>query len=91
MCRRSAHVASGSSLVELRAGARAESVGWFTWGGKFSGAAVSGRSSMIGLPMGGVDGWHRSIISGEACGADGSVVVACGGLWSAIGSGPGLP
>ena len=46
---------------------------------------------MIGLPMGGVDGWHRSIISGEACGAGGLVVVACGGLWSAVGSGPGLP
>ena len=46
---------------------------------------------MSGLPVGGVDGWHRSMISGEACGADDSVVVACGGLWSAMGSGPGFP
>ena len=80
MCRRSTHVASGSSLVELRVGASTESVGWSTGGGRSSWAAVGGRSSMSGLPVGDVDGWHRSMISGEACGADDSVVVACGGL-----------
>ena len=61
------------------------------WGGKSSGAAIGERFSVIGRPVGGVEGWHRSIISGDDDGADGSVVVSCGGSWSAVGSGPGLP
>ena len=76
--------------MELMAGARTGSVGWSTGGGRSSWAAVGGWSSVSGPPVGGVDGWHRSMISGVACGADDSGVVACGGLWSVMGSGPGV-
>ena len=79
MCRRSAQVASESSVMELRAGAGAESLGGSTGEGKSSGAVIEGRSSAIGHPVGGVEGWHRSMISGVDDGAGGSVVVACGG------------
>ena len=63
MCRRSAHVASDSSVMELRAGAGAESLGGSTVGVRSSGAVLDGGSSAIGHPVGGVEGWHRSIIS----------------------------
>ena len=63
MCRRSAHVALESSAMELRAGAGAESLGGSTGEGKSSGAVIDGSSSAIGHPVGGVEGWHRSIIS----------------------------
>ena len=90
-CRRSAHVASDSSVMELRAGAGAESLGGSTVGVRSAGAVMDVRSSAIGHPVGGVEGWHRSIISGDDDRAGGVVVVACGGSGAAVGSGPGLP
>ena len=83
MCRRSARVASVSSLMELRAGARAVDVGCSTRGGRSAWAAVGGPA------VGGVEGWQRSMIFGAACEADGAGIAACGGLWSAMGRGPG--
>ena len=49
--------------MELRAGAGAESLEGSTVGDRSSAAVIDGRSSAIGHPMGGVEGWHRSIIS----------------------------
>ena len=45
--------------------------------------------SIGGPAVEGVEGWQRSMIAGAACETDGLGIVACGGLWSAMGSGPG--
>ena len=77
--------------MELRAGAGAESLGGPTVGGRSSGTVIGGRSPAVGHPVGGVEGWHISIIGVDVDWAGGSVVVAGGGSGAAVGSGPGLP
>ena len=75
--------------MELRAGAG--SLGGPTVGGRSSGTVIGGRSPAVGHPVGGVEGWHSSIIGVDVAWVGGSVVVAGGGSGAAVGGGPGVP
>ena len=77
--------------MELRAGAGAGSLGGPTVGGRSSGTVVGGRSPAVGHPVGGVEGWHRSIIVVDVAWVDCSVDVTGEGSEVAMGGGPGVP
>ena len=77
--------------MELRAGAGAGGLGGSTVGGRSSGTVIGGRSPAVGHPVGGVEGWHRSIIVVDAAWVGCSVDVTSEGSGVAMGGGPGVP